>query len=58
MGSDFRWYKDSGVRLALIGSGLIALIYNFVDELSPIFISAPFDRVINLGHSFLYKKIW
>ena len=40
-----RWWKDRDIRLALVGSGLIAFIFNNLDELAPIFVSAPVKQV-------------
>ena len=33
------------MRLALIGSGMVAFLFNYGDELSPIFVSAPVRQV-------------
>jgi len=40
-----RWWKDRDVRLALVGSGMMAFIFNNLDELAPIFVSAPIKQV-------------
>lgn len=40
-----RWWKDSNVRLALLASGICAFLYNFQDEMAPLFVSAPVKQV-------------
>ena len=32
------------VRLALMGSGVVAFLWNYLEELTPIYISAPVER--------------
>ncbi len=39
-------WRDKELRIALFGSGLTALLFNFLDELAPIFVSAPTLQVI------------
>lgn len=33
------------VRLALMGSGVVAFLWNYLEELTPIYISAPVEKV-------------
>ncbi|DBA90651.1 TPA: hypothetical protein ACH3X1_003874 [Trebouxia sp. C0004] len=35
------WYKERQVQLTILGYGSIAFLYNFVDELTPLFAAAP-----------------
>ena len=40
-----KWYRDRSVLVAVVGSALVAFSWNFLDELTPIFVSAPPDKV-------------
>lgn len=42
---DKPWYKDKSVLVAVLGASLVALSWNFLDELTPIFASAPPKQV-------------
>ena len=44
-GASQPWYKDRNIRLAMLGSGMIAFLYNLGDELTPIYVSAPANIV-------------
>lgn len=40
-----KWYRDKPILKAVLGSALVAFSWNFLDELTPIFVSAPLKQV-------------
>ena len=40
------WYKSKKMLLVLGAYGSIAFLMNFLEELTPIFASAPYDKVL------------
>lgn len=44
-----RWWRDGNIILALVGAAIMALIFNFQDELAPLFVSAPKKEVLSLS---------
>ncbi|KAK9822464.1 hypothetical protein WJX81_005081 [Elliptochloris bilobata] len=43
-GAPLNWHQIPNVRLALMGSGVVAFLWNYLEELTPIYISAPIAR--------------
>ena len=54
---EVKWWRQQSVRMALIGSGFCAFIFNVLKELAPIFASAPRDKVCLLHPLISLSKV-